>query len=120
MAKKRRAEAEERPALTLQRFTRFYRLLQLLGEGPQTRAVLLRRLRVGVRDFYRDLEALRGLGIVLSVVAGSYRLDEAAAAAQDRLPFPDPHLTLGEVRRLVKGRSPAHQRLKEQLDRLAP
>jgi hypothetical protein len=31
------------------------------------------------------------------------------------LPFPDPHLTLGEAQQLAKGRSAAHGKLKKQI-----
>ena len=34
------------------------------------------------------------------------------------MPFPDPHLTLGEARQLAKGRSCADRYLQEQIDRL--
>ncbi len=35
-----------------------------------------------------------------------------------RLPFPDPHLSLGEAKQLAKGRSAAHRKLKSQLSRI--
>ena len=50
-------------SLTSQRAARLFRLLSLLGEGPLTRHQILRKLRIVVRGFYRDLEALRGLGV---------------------------------------------------------
>ena len=40
-----------------------FRLLTLLGDGPHTRQRILRKLKIDVRGFYRDLEALRGLGV---------------------------------------------------------
>ena len=51
-------------SLTSLRAARLYRLLTLLGTGPQTRGFLLRRLKLDVRGFYRDLEetALRAAG----------------------------------------------------------
>ena len=42
---------------------RLFRLLTLLGNGPLTRQQILRKLRIDVRGFYRDLEALRALGV---------------------------------------------------------
>jgi hypothetical protein len=103
--------------VTPERFARLVRLLQFLSTGPQTRTVLARRLRLDVRGFYRDLELLRGAGIDVTLDQGRYALAEPVADAQSRLPFPDPHLTLGEVRQLAKGRTLAHRKLKEQLER---
>jgi hypothetical protein len=120
MAKKRTPGPGDRPSVTAEVYSRLYRLVNLLAEASRTRADLTRRLRVDLRKFYRDLEALRGLGVPVAVTEGRYRLGEDVAAALNRLPFPDPHLTLGEVRLLVKGRTAAHRRLKELLDELAP
>jgi hypothetical protein len=101
--------------VTPERFRRLYRLLGLLEEGTQTRPLLLRRLHLDVRGFYRDLEALRAAGVPVTVEQGRYSLAEPADAARDRLPFPDPHLSLREVRQLATGRSPAHRKLREQV-----
>jgi predicted DNA-binding transcriptional regulator YafY len=120
MAKKRSPAAEERPSVTNDVYTRLYRLLQLLAGPPQTRAVLLRRLGADVRKFYRDLGMLRSLGVTVAVADGRYHLADAVEAACERLPFPDPHLTLGEVRALARGRGAAQRRLREMLERLAP
>jgi len=49
---------------------------------------------------------------------GRYRLADDVDGAAARLPFPDPHLTLGEARQLAKGRGTAHRQLKEFLDTL--
>lgn len=104
--------------VTADRAARLYRLLRLLGEGPQSRAALTRRLRLDVRGFYRDLELLRAAGIDVPLEGGRYsltgRLDQAVA----RLPFPDPHLTLGEAVLIARGRSPAHRKLKEQINHI--
>lgn len=113
-----RAAEPERSAVTPERFARLYRMLQLLAEGPQTRAVLTRRLHLDVRGFYRDLELLRAAGIVVSLVARRYVLDEDAEEAVERLPFPDPHLTFGEAQRLAKGRSQVHRKLQELIERI--
>jgi hypothetical protein len=102
-------------ALTPDRAARLCRLLQLLAAGPQTRASLMRRLRLNVRGFYRDLEVLRAAGIVLILQERHYLLEGDADAAVSRLPLPDPHLTLGEAQQLAKGRTRAHQKLKAQL-----
>jgi hypothetical protein len=96
------------------------KLLRLLGTGPQTRAALTRRLRLDVRGFYRDLVVLRRAGIAVVLEAGRYRLDESADRAIARVPFPDPHLTLGEARQLARGRTAAHRKLQEQVAGIAP
>lgn len=102
-------------AVTAERAARLYRLLQLLGTGPQTRTLITRRLRMDVRGFYRDLEVLRTAGIPLTLQEHRYTLQERVDSAIARLPFPDPHLTLGEARQLATGRSPIHKKLKQQI-----
>jgi hypothetical protein len=105
-------------SVSAERAERLYRLLQLLGSAPQTRASMTRRLRLDVRGFYRDLELLRTAGIVVPLRNRRYTLEGSLAAAKGRLPFPDPHLTLGEARQLAKGRTPAHRKLKQQIARI--
>jgi predicted DNA-binding transcriptional regulator YafY len=116
MAKKRtpRTTATAK-TVTAERAARLYRLLQLLGAGPQTRDVLMRRLKLDIRGFYRDLELLRDAGIAVPLAEGRYRLNGNADAAVARLPFPDPLLTLGEAEQLAKGRTAAHRKLKSQI-----
>ncbi|HMC66411.1 MAG TPA: hypothetical protein VKI65_15865 [Gemmataceae bacterium] len=119
MARQRRVRATAAAkAVTPERAARLYRLLRLLAAGPQTRPALTRRLRLDLRSFYRDLELLRAAGIELRLHNSHYRLHEPIAAALTQLPFPDPHLNLGEARLLAKGRTPAHRKLKEQLARI--
>src|SRR4051794_33639701 len=120
MGKKRSARSAPTAAITAERFTRLYRLLQILGAGPQTRAVLLRRLRVDVRGFYRDLELLRSSGIQVTLTEQRYTLTGKLETALARLPFPDPHLSYGDILQLVKGRTSAHKTLKQQVDQLLP
>ena len=104
--------------VTLERAARLYRLLITLGKAPQTRAAVTRRLRLGVRGYYRDLEVLRTVGIVVELAGGKYHLREDAAAALERLPFPDPNLNLGEARQLAKGRTRAHKKIRQQLEKI--
>ena len=122
MARKRQGAPRpaEPSAVTAERFTRLYRLVQLLVAGASTRQTLARRLKLDVRGFYRDLELLRASGIELAVVNGRYVLQEPVAGVLSRLPFPDPRLTLGETRVLAKGRSAVHRKLAELLRRLTP
>jgi hypothetical protein len=126
MAKKRTARrqppppvpAAERSAVTAERFSRLYRLVQYLAAGPKPRARLTHHLGIDVRGFYRDLELLRAAGIVVALDEGQYRLQGPAEEALARLPFPDPHLTLGEARQLALGRSAAHRHLRDHIGRV--
>ena len=52
----------------------------------------------------------------MTLAEGQYALEGDADTAIDRLPFPDPHLTLGEARRLARGRSAAHRYLQGRID----
>jgi hypothetical protein len=116
MARKRTSPtAPQSKTVTADRAARLYRLLKLLGTGSQSRQTIIRRLRLDVRGFYRDLELLRAAEIDVALVDGRYRLSGRASDAIARLPFPDPRLTLGEATQLSKGRSAAHRKLKAQL-----
>ena len=75
-------------------------------------------MRLGVRGFYRDLEVLRDVGIVVHLAKGKYFLEEEADNAIERLPFPDPSLSLGEARQLAKGRSAVHKKLRALLEQI--
>ena len=116
MAKKRAAPAIS--TVSSDRAGRLFRLLTLLGAGPQTRAGLTRRLRLGIRGFYRDLEVIRAVGIDVALSGGKYILLEDASTAIERLPFPDPGLTLGEARLLARGKTTAHKKIREQLTKI--
>ncbi len=103
--------------LTSLRAARLYRLLTLLRGGPQTRASLLRRLKLDVRGFYRDLESLRALGI--EVTAGDdtkYRLAGEVDDALAKLPFPDPGLNVRDALQLANGSTSAHRKLKQRVN----
>jgi hypothetical protein len=103
--------------LTAQRAARLYRLLTLLGDGAQTRQQLLRRLKLDVRGFYRDLESLRGLGIdIHSGDDNRYSLLSNLDDAFARLPFPDPGLNFRDVQQLAKGDTAAHRKLKQRIN----
>jgi hypothetical protein len=92
----------------------------MVGARKLTRTVLLQRLKLDVRGFYRDVKLLREVGIVVTLRQGKYVLEGEADEAIERLPFPDPHLTLGEARQLARGRSAIHRKLKGLLDQILP
>jgi predicted DNA-binding transcriptional regulator YafY len=103
----------------VERFARLHKLLQFLGGGTaRTREELLGHLGLDVRGFYRDLELLRSVGIGVALAQGRYAMEDNLEDTLARLPFPDPHLTLGEARHLAKGRTRASRRLQEEIDRL--
>jgi hypothetical protein len=107
------------PAVTLtgQRAARLFRLLSLLAQAPLTRQQVLRKLRIDVRGFYRDLEALRTLGVDIQPAAdGRYCLGADLDDALAHLPFPDPGLNFRDVQQLAKGESAAHRKLKRRIN----
>jgi predicted DNA-binding transcriptional regulator YafY len=123
MAKKRKTPPKATPAaagVTPERFVRLYRMVQLLAASPQSRETLARRLHLDVRGFYRDLDLLRSTGVAVTLESGRYSLTQDADDALARLPFPDPHLTLGAARTLAKGRSQAHRDLAQSIERFLP
>lgn len=115
MARKKAEPA--RPALTAARAGRLYRLLTLLGTGPQTRRLLLARLKLDIRGFYRDLGTLRGLGV--EITAGDdarYTLTGNLDDALAYLPFPDPGLNVRDAQTLAHGTTAAHRKLRQRID----
>src|SRR5579883_1729332 len=123
MAKKRKSPARAVLAdatVTVDRFVRLYRMVKLLASGPQTRETMMRRLRLDVRGFYRDLDLLRSCGVSIALTAGRSTLEQDAKDALALLPFPHPRLTLGAAQTLAKGRSPAHRALAETIARIVP
>jgi hypothetical protein len=108
---------EARASVTAERFARLYLLLTLLSRSPQPRDVLVRKLKLDVRGFYRDLEVLRQAGVTVALSGGKYQLIESLSEARKRLPFPDPLLTVGEALHLAQGRTAAHKRLKQLIGR---
>jgi hypothetical protein len=109
--------AGARASVTAERFARLHLLLTLLSRSPQPRDVLVRKLKLDVRGFYRDLEVLRQAGVTVVLAGGKYQLVEGLLEAQKRLPFPDPLLTFGEALQLAQGRTAAHKRLKQLVER---
>lgn len=108
----RKQEAPAAPSIRGPRVTRLYKLLNLLADAPRTRTLLLRRLKVHERAFYRDLHTLRDLGIVIESTEESYALKSPLAQALQRLPFPDPMLSFEEMLSLAEGRSEACKKLR--------
>jgi hypothetical protein len=102
--------------ITAVRASRLYRLLTMLGNGRQPRETLLRRLKIDLRGYYRDLELLRSLGITVCVHGTRYQLLDPLDSALARLPFPDPRLNVRDALLLARGSTDAHRRFRRQLD----
>lgn len=102
-----------------QRAGRLYRLLKILGEGPSPRPRLLKRLKVGMRTFYRDVDLLRECGVEIDTVPDGYALRGSLEDALGSVPFPNPELTFGDVLVLMRGRSASHQKLRRLFDELS-
>jgi predicted DNA-binding transcriptional regulator YafY len=101
-----------------ERIPRLYALVRLLARGPQTREALVRRLRLEVRGFYRDLRLLRKIGVEVTLNSGRYVLEDDTTSALARLPFPDPGLTFAEAEQLARGRTVAHKKIKTLIDKM--
>lgn len=102
--------------VTAPRAARLYRLLALVASAERTRSVILRRLRVDLRGFYRDLELLRSLGVDITCDQDRYRLLMSLDDALACLPFPDPGLSLRDALKLAEGRTDAHRRLRTRIN----
>jgi predicted DNA-binding transcriptional regulator YafY len=103
-------------AVTAARAARLYRLLSLVADAARTRPVLLRKLKVDLRGFYRDLELLRSLGVNIAAEGDRYHLVGTLADALEKLPFPDPGLSLREALLLSQGRTDAHRKLRSRIN----
>ena len=104
------------PSLTAPRAARLYKLLTLLGSGSQTRRLLLSRLKLDVRGFYRDLEALRALEIeIVATPDNRYTLAGEVDDALANLPFPDPGLNVRDALQLSTGTTHAHRKLQQRV-----
>lgn len=112
--------ARRRPSvqITMNRATRLYRLVRALSEEDMTREALLKRLGVGLRTFYRELELLKKCGVRVKLFNKKYVLQTNPAQAEGKLPFPDPQLTFAELRELAGVDLPAGRRLAELLTRV--
>jgi len=100
------------PTVTAGRAGRLYKLLLQVERTARPRDALLRKLKVDVRGFYRDLELLRELGIGVASDGERYQLEGELDDALGRLPFPDPGLSLRDALKLAQGRTEAHRKLR--------
>ena len=112
---KRAAASRRRPVvqITLGRASRLYRLLKILEQEATTREVLLDRLVIGLRTFYRELDLLKRCGIKVRREVKAYALRSTIGEAESRLPFPDPQLSFAEMAELARHPGEAARRLGE-------
>jgi predicted DNA-binding transcriptional regulator YafY len=99
--------------ITLGRASRLYRLVTMLEAEPTSREVLLERLAIGLRTFYRELDLLKKCGIKVRREGKAYVLRSTMAEAEARLPFPDPQLSFAEMAELAGHPGDAARRLGE-------
>ncbi len=103
--------------LTPARAGRLYKLVTFLAAGPSTRPAVLRKLRLDTRGFYRDLAALRGLGLAVNVTDDAkYHLEGTLDDALARFPLPNPDLNVREALQLAHGTGAAQQKLRRRID----
>jgi hypothetical protein len=108
--------ASDASTLTSARATRLYKLLSLLEGSTRARATLLKKLKVDLRGFYRDVEVLRELGIKIEVEGDRYTLGTTLNEALALLPFPDPGLSFADVLNLSQdGTSTVQKKLRSRL-----
>ena len=89
----------------------------MLESAPATRLQLMRKLKVGMRTFYRDLDLLRRWEVNITHQARKYHMEEKGDW-RAKLPFPDPELSFADAEVLSRGNSKASKRLKEMLNSL--
>lgn len=98
--------------VSLDRAKRLFVLLKHLGQGSSTRPAILKKLKIDIRTFYRDLELLREVGIQVMLENQKYQLNGNWQNLAEQLPFPDPGLSLGDARVLSKGKTNVHQKFR--------
>ena len=106
------------PSLSMARATRLCRFLAMISGSSRSRRVIMSRLKLDLRTFYRDLEYLRSLNIEITFQDDSYQLVGSLDDAIDRIPLPDPGLSLREAMTLARGNSEAHRKLRRRIDTL--
>lgn len=119
MARKAASATPKRIKISGSRAGRLYKLLTLLASGSTLRPQLLKKLKVGMRTFYRDVDLLRDCGVSIETEDSGYALSERLEDALGKLPFPDPELTFSDVLILMKGRTNSHSKLKNLLTELS-
>jgi predicted DNA-binding transcriptional regulator YafY len=108
----------ESSSVTPERASRLAKFVKLIAKTPRSRSVLLDKLDIDLRGFYRDVKTLRALRVGVSNRGDQYQLDEDLDDARGKLPCPDPQLTLAELKQLTKGTTDAHKKLRKLLENI--
>ncbi len=105
--------------VTEERFERLYRIVYALADRPLTREQLLKKVNVGLRTFYRELDFLKTCGVPIYLEKRRYVLGTSLEEAEQVLPFYDPRLSFAEVIELAKeANGPAADRLSKLRDKV--
>jgi predicted DNA-binding transcriptional regulator YafY len=102
--------------ISLERAVRLNKLITLLDGATRNRDVLLKKLGLDVRSFYRDIAYLRELGIEVEAEDAKYKLETKVDVARSKLPLPDPGLTVEEAKQLTKGTTTGHLKMRQILE----
>jgi hypothetical protein len=111
-----RSKLQAPPSLTQERARRLFRFVKMTEGTPRSRDTLMKKLKLDLRGFYRDLSFLRELGILFKADQEKYQLDMNWNQARALLPFPVPILSFEEVEALSRGSTAAHRKLKQLFD----
>lgn len=112
------AGSDTNTQMTNRRMTRLHRLAYELVHGPIDKSVLVERLEINLRTFYRDLISLEELGLNVVRSRSGFSLIQPIDEVEKRLPFPPPSLNLAEARSLAATTLPIAGRIEEKLIKL--
>ena len=117
MGKKKSVSTPESDlTITSERAARLYQFLSQLEGGPKTRSHLEKKLKIGMRTFYRDLEVLRAFDIALATEGGKHVLNDPKW--KSKLRVPDPNWTFAEAASMASGKSEASKKIADLLANL--
>src|SRR3954451_10356702 len=108
--------ARSSPVLTPDRATRLCKMLVALGHGPQPKQILVKKLKVEERGFFRDLRLMRQLGIHVASNNRGYVLASSLNDAVRRLPVTGLQISLADAVEISHGHLPSQRRLRRQLE----
>jgi predicted DNA-binding transcriptional regulator YafY len=110
---------QNQPKVTQERVRRLAKLIKLMGKTLKPRLLLLEKLGVDQRSFFRDIKLLRDRGIAITMSGDKYKLDITPEAAFDLLPAPQLELSMADLKHLAKGNAEVHVRVQQMLEKLS-
>ena len=105
-------------SISRDRAARLFTLLKILEVEPANRRTLLKKLKVGMRTFYRDLDILRQWGIHVELDGRKYVLVAGGSPWIELLPFPDPELSFADAISLATAKSTGAKKIQALLGTL--